>query len=168
MIDLKLKDVYKLASKLYWELDAKGQIFPPSTVCSSNDECWLFIRERHKILRPRIEQLLAHMVLDAEQPKMTIEEQFFVKEKLSFASFLANCIDPNCDEMDEPAPYSEDVMITIKGASTEHFLMWLADFVCFCLGESDLLCKAQEVAIKSRELNLTNTRWLIMREDPFT
>ena len=97
---------------------------------------------------------------------MTIEEQFFVRERLRFAVSLSGCIDPECCDVEDPPRSSKDVRINIEGISIGHFLFWLVDFVFWCLGESDLQCKAYELAHKSRELGLKNSRWMIMREDP--
>lgn len=167
MNPLRLKEVHNLASKLFWAMDSTGDIFPPAGNCRENDDCWLFIRDIHRTTHSKIERLLSRIILDSEKPQMSIEEQFFVRERLRFAMFLSECINPECEDMDAPHPISKDVKIHIEGVSTEHFLMWLVDFVFWRLGESDLQCKAYDRARKSRELGLKNSRWMIMREDPF-
>ena len=166
MTNLQLIDVHNLASELFWKLELQGEIFPPSSVCASNDDCWSFIRERHLALNDKVGKLLAQIILDAKKPYMTIEEQFFVRERLAFAMYLSECIDPENPDMESRPHYAGDVEICIKGNSTGHFLMWLVDFVFFCLGDSELLCKANIIARKSRDLSLRNSSWLIMREDP--
>ena len=139
MTNLQLKDVHKLASDLFWSLDSTGEIFPPAYKCNSNDECWTFIRELHETTSGRIEWLLSHIILDAEKPNMTIEEQFFVRERLNFAMFLSECIDPACSEMNDPPASSKDVKINIEGVTIGHFLFWLVEFVFWCLGRENWL-----------------------------
>ena len=166
MTRLQLKDVHALANKLFWEIDSAGEIFPPAEECKDNENCWLFIRELHHTTHTRIEKILSHIILDFKKPCMTIEEQFFVRERLRFAMFLSECIDPKCEGTDDPPASSKDVKINIEGTTTEHFLFWLVDFVFWCLGEVELQCKAYEQARRSRELGLTNCNWTIVREDP--
>ena len=168
MTDLHLIDVHNLASELFGKLELQGEIFPPSSVCASNSDCWMFIRDRHFAIRDKVGKLLAQIILDAKKPYMTIEEQFFVRERLSFAMFLSECIDPCNPDMESRPHYADDVEICIKGNSTGHFLMWLVDFVFLCLGESNLNVKANIIASRSRDLSLKNSRWMIMREDPYT
>ena len=167
MKPLRLKDVHNIASELFWKLEKNGEIFPPAEMCKTDYDCCSYVIGRHASTHHKIEGLLSRMILDSEKPPMTIEEQFFVREHLRFAMFLSECIDTDPDNFDDPYPaILNDVRINIEGTTTNYFLMWLVGFVFFCLGETNLREKAYDLSRLSRERNLTNRRWLLMREDP--
>ena len=123
MNPLQLNEVHILASKLLMSLEKTGDIFPPAENCMANDDCWLFIRKLHRTTHCKIEWLLSRMILDSEKPHMTIEEQFFVRERLCFAMHLSECIDPECKGVECPPKSSQDVRINIEGTTTGHFLL---------------------------------------------
>lgn len=166
MIDLQLENVNKLATKLFNTFNAEGQIYPPADFCATDESCFIFVLDRHRITNKRIEKILSRIILDAQKPTMTIEDLFFVRERLSFAMFLSGVINPCREGQSDIVTYSDDVRINIKGTSTEHFLMWLVDSVFYGLGEESLFCIARQMASQSRELKLSNSQWLLMRQDP--
>ena len=165
MIELRLEDIHKQALTLYNTFSDEGQIYPPFNYCTSDDVCVGYILEQHKLTYEKISKLLSTILLDGQKPRMTIEELFFVRERLSFAMFLSGAINPHIEGGIGGAHYSEDVDVNIRGTSTEHFLMWLLDHVFLLSGEEELLCQAQKLAQESRKLQLTNAQWLLMRQD---
>ena len=133
MNEIPLTEALDVVRDLAVRFDDIGHIYPPSGPCSDIIMLSKFLCERERILRGQLDKKMTDLLIDEKRRILTIEEAYFIRERLWFANTFLSAIEDNP---------SDEIRFNFTAPDAHYLIHWLTTHLWMTESDGELYTSA--------------------------